>query len=177
MTESDAGEWVEDPEEIKAALIDLFLNVKVRSKDEISDFTDDKLEEEREKLGDASLKALINYVKTSIEILMNLKVEDYMTIKNQEKQASKQNEATTLSQSSSRMSVEPPQDYEEVIQKFEADIRKHIRIEQQMKLHSESLQQKIEDKDKEINKIKAEFEKIKDEYSREKKLLNQVIDK
>jgi hypothetical protein len=80
------------------------------------------------------------------------------------------------SQSSSRFSTEPPQDYEEVIQKLEGDIRKHIRIEQQMKLHSESLQQKIEDKEKEIDKINKFIIQLKDDFSREKKVLNQIIE-
>ena len=77
--------------------------------------------------------------------------------------------------SSSRESTEPPQDYEEVIQKFEGDIRKHIRIEQQMKLHSESLQQKIEDKDKEITKIQQQLVELKDEHQREKKMMRDII--
>lgn len=155
-------------------MIDLFLNVKVRSKDEISEYSEDKLAEEKDLLGDTSIHALINYVKTSIEILMNLKVEDYISLKKQEKNAIRNK---PLSACSSVMSSEPPIDYEEVIQKFEADIRKHIRIEQQMKLHSESLQQKIEDKDKEIDKIKIDMTKLRSDFDREKKLLNQIIDK
>ena len=81
MTDSEFGEWAEDPEEIKEQLIELFLNVKVRSKDEISDFTEEKLEEEKEKLTESSILSLVGYIKTSIEILMNLKVEDYIEIK------------------------------------------------------------------------------------------------
>lgn len=38
MTEISYGDWNEDPEEIRSQLIELFLNVKVRSKDEISEF-------------------------------------------------------------------------------------------------------------------------------------------
>lgn len=157
MTESESEHWHEDMDEIKEKLIELFLNVKVRSKDEINDFDEQCLEEEKEKLLDTTIKDLINYVKTSIEILMNLKVEDYLAIQKHEKETKKKKGELTLSQSSSRFSTEPPQDYEEVIQKFEGDIRKHIRIEQQMKLHSESLQQKIEDKDKEIDAIRDEL--------------------
>ena len=82
-----------------------------------------------------------------------------------------------LSAATSEVSADPPQDYEEVIQKFEADIRKHIRIEQQMKLHSESLQQKIEDKEKEIDAFKADMDKIKFDFQRDKKLLNQIIER
>ena len=36
--------------------------------------------------------------------------------------------------------LEPPMEYEEIIQKLEGDIRKHIRIQNQLKLHIESLQ-------------------------------------
>lgn len=170
----DEEGWDDEKEEIKSQLVDLFLNVKVRSKDEISVYSEDKLTEEKELLNDASIRSLINYIKTSIEILMNLKVEDYIIIKKQEKNA---NRNKPLSSSSSVASSEPPQDYEEVIQKFEADIRKHIRIEQQMKLHSESLQQKIEDKEKEIDQIKTDMQKLRDDFTREKKLLHQIIDK
>lgn len=81
MTELSYGDWNEDPEEIRSQLIELFLNVKVRSKDEISEFDETSLEEERQKLNESSILTLINYIKTSIEILMSLKVEDYLEIK------------------------------------------------------------------------------------------------
>lgn len=45
-----------------------------------------------------------------------------------------------------------------------------------MKLHSESLQQKIEDKDKDITKLKSDIVKLKEEFSVEKQLLNQIIE-
>ena len=53
----------------------------MRSKDEISEFSDDKLIKEKEGLYGTSIRSLINYIKTSIEILMNLKVEDYIAVK------------------------------------------------------------------------------------------------
>lgn len=34
----------------------------------------------------------------------------------------------------------PPKEYEEIIQGLEADVRKHIRIEQQLKLHIETVE-------------------------------------
>ena len=43
----------------------------------------------------------------------------------------------------------PPKEYEEAIQKLEGDVRMHIRVEQQMRLHIENLQQKIEDIERE----------------------------
>ena len=51
--------------------------------------------------------------------------------------------------------------YEELIQKYEGDIRNHIRIEQQMKLHSDSVLSKLEDKEKEYHKIWDRLKTIK----------------
>ena len=42
--------------------------------------------------------------------------------------------------------LEPPMEYEEIIQKLEGDVRKHIRIQNQLKLHIESLQSKVDGK-------------------------------
>jgi DNA polymerase III delta prime subunit len=168
MSDCDVDGWNEEYDEVKTGLIELYLNVKVRSKDEINKFTEDQLLEERDKLNDSSLIALINYVKSSIEILMNLKIEDYLEMKRIEKEEIKERKKLIMSVSSSVLSVDPPQDYEELIQKYEGDIRKHIRIEQQMKLHSESLQQKLEDKEKEITAIQKDLSSLKEEYDREK---------
>ena len=66
---------------IQEALIDLYLNVKVRSKEEISNYNEDDLVKERDNLYLTSPIDLINYIQTSVEILMNIKVEDYITSK------------------------------------------------------------------------------------------------
>ena len=63
---------------IQEALIDLYLNVKVRSKEEISKYSEEDLSKERENLYLTSPIDLINYIQTSVEILMNIKVEDYI---------------------------------------------------------------------------------------------------
>jgi hypothetical protein len=74
---------------IQEALIDLYLNVKVRSKDEISDYDEDDLLKERENLYMTSPLDLINYIQTSVEILMNIKVEDYLVHKKEVDKRSK----------------------------------------------------------------------------------------
>lgn len=48
-----------------------------------------------------------------------------------------------------------PKVYEEIIQKLEADIRKHIRIEHQLKLHIESSEDRIEELEREMDIIDA----------------------
>ena len=76
--------------------------------------------------------------------------------------------------------LEPPMEYEEMIQKLEADIRKHIRIQNQLKLHIESLQWKVDEKEKneiiktsENEKLQANIQKLKEtiiELDRKKEL-------
>jgi hypothetical protein len=39
---------------------------------------------------------------------------------------------------------EPPKIYEKIIQKLEADIRGHIRLEHEMKIHMDYLEAKVE---------------------------------
>ena len=47
-----------------------------------------------------------------------------------------------------------PKIFEEIIQKLEADVRKHIRIEHQLKLHIESTEDRIEELEREQDKQK-----------------------
>jgi septal ring factor EnvC (AmiA/AmiB activator) len=52
----------------------------------------------------------------------------------------------TMSSTESFQSMaEPPKDYELMLIKYEAEVRNHIKIEQQLKLHIECLQDKLED--------------------------------
>lgn len=53
-----------------------------------------------------------------------------------------------------------PEDYEEMIQKYEGDIRNHIKVEQQMKLHSDSIIDRLEDKEKECDSLELQLEKL-----------------
>ena len=70
---------------------------------------------------------VLDYVKTSIEILMNMKHEQADEIK-QSKSKKNKNE---IDDSSSVVSLEePPADYEKMLIKYEAEVRNHIKIEQ-----------------------------------------------
>jgi len=99
---------------ITQALIDLYLNVKVRSTEDIENYTEEKLDEERETLLETDPLIIIDYIKTSIEILLNLKQEeDHAELKKNENES---------------MRSEIQQDYESQIQKLEAETRMHIRV-------------------------------------------------
>ena len=60
----------------------------------------------------------------------------------------------TSSQVSSREG--PPKIYEEIIQGLEADVRKHIRIEQQLKLHIETVEGRLDELESDNEKLVME---------------------
>ena len=61
---------------MKDAIIELYLAIKIRSTEELDNITEEILEEEKIRLESTSGFAVLDYIKTSIEIIMNLKVED-----------------------------------------------------------------------------------------------------
>ena len=66
----------------------------------------------------------------------------------------------------------PPKEYEQQLQQYEAEVRNHIKVEQQLKLHIEVLNERIEEFEKEKedlrNQMQKEFKenekKIKDNF-------------
>jgi len=62
-------------------------------------------------------------------------------------------------------------DYEQMLQKLEEEVRDHIRIEQQLKLHIDSLQDKIEEMEKETKDLQ---EKLKIQVSAFNSLENEL---
>lgn len=52
-----------------------------------------------------------------------------------------------------------PRIYEEIIQGLEADIRKHIRIEHQLKLHIESVEDRVEELERDLEKYENKSKK------------------
>jgi hypothetical protein len=58
---------------------------------------------------------------------------------------------------------EPPKDYETMLQKYEAEVRNHIKIEQQLKLHIECVQDKLDDSEKARDRQKKDKNRVDDE--------------
>jgi hypothetical protein len=54
----------------------LYLSVKIRSDEEIDNYTEEQFKLEKEQMGDADGFTLIDYIKSSIEILMNMKIDE-----------------------------------------------------------------------------------------------------
>ncbi len=58
---------------------------------------------------------------------------------------------------------------------MEGDIRTHIRIEQQMRLHIENVSQRVEDLEREKTKMEKETCEDMQEIKREKRRLNDLL--
>jgi hypothetical protein len=116
-------------------------------KSKIKDSNDSIQSDEREKFKSLNLKTIINYLKESIEILIEKTWEDsQQKLKNELSKKSKTVEEEFLEQN----------DYEKIICKLESEIRNHIKIQYQMKLHSESMEFKLQD----LESVLADYEDL-----------------
>ena len=61
---------------LRQAVMELFLSVKIRSDEEIDAYNKDKFEAEKQELKEVDGFTLIDYIKQSIEMLMNMKMEE-----------------------------------------------------------------------------------------------------
>ena len=146
-------------EKVKSALIDFYLTLRQYS----LDIKQIKKEENREYLSSMNELELIKYIKDSIDTVVLLLAEK------------KINEITN------QISKEHiQQDYEAMLIKYEQDIRGHIKVEHQLKLYSDSLQNNIDELEKEkklgFNNHKAneylnEIANLKKEIKHQKKII------
>jgi hypothetical protein len=75
---------------LKEAIIELYLNVKVRSNEEITNYDETTFDKEKAKLREIQSHTVLDYIRSSIEILMNLKTEDQDN-KKKDKKKSREN--------------------------------------------------------------------------------------
>ena len=66
---------VKDYDNLRLAVMELYLSVKIRSDEEIDAYGKDQFNAEKKELGDICAYELIDNIKTSIEVLMNMKME------------------------------------------------------------------------------------------------------
>ena len=81
-------------------------------------------------------------------------IREFMNQNGQKPETGANSERSTISSKVGGSQFNCPKIYEEIIQKLEADIRKHIRIEHQLKLHIESTEDRIEELEREQEKRK-----------------------
>ena len=66
---------------VRKAIIDLYLNVKIRSQDQIAAMNEGAIDSEKKKLTTVDTIDVLDYIKQSIEILMHMRIEEFETFK------------------------------------------------------------------------------------------------
>ena len=109
--------------EIKEQLIDLYLFLKIRRSDEIESITNTDIQNEKEYLNLLPTKDIINYLKNSIEILIELKASEKYEEKLLRDECKKSYKNKEDKNDPNGLML-----YEGMLIKAEKDIRKHIRV-------------------------------------------------
>lgn len=110
--------------EIKKALIDLYLGVKVRKISEINNMPNELMLEEEDFLEKLPLMDIINYISNSIEILSDLKAQEKYNEKiSEDEEKEKYINKEDLENDANGLKL-----YEGMLIKAESDIRNHIRV-------------------------------------------------
>ena len=116
--------------EIKKALIDLYLGVKVRKLSEINNMPNELMLEEEDFLEKLPIMDIINYISNSIDILSELKAQekyDEKILEDEEKE--KYINKEDLENDANGLKL-----YEGMLIKAESDIRNHIRVSHKINL-------------------------------------------
>lgn len=136
---------------------------------QIDIYNEESLAAEREKLRDVDPFTVIEYIKASVEILMNMKMDEQQTQTGKKMKKTIDDDLISLQSSSRKMNGDGEDasnslqsQYEQQLQKYEAEVRNHIKIEQQLKLHIECVQDKLDDTEKIVKKISGDREEVKE---------------
>ncbi len=139
---------------LEESIIDLYLGLKVRKTDD-----DNRREEEREKLRKTNPKIVLEYVKSSIDILISTTVKEKL-----ERISANNSDLINLDETEVN-------EYEKQLRQVESEIRNHIRvsfydiqIEHQMKLFAEVQQAKIDEQDKLNEDLKRKLKEANEVY-------------
>jgi len=109
--------------EIKNKLIDLYLFLKIRKSEELENITKEDIRNERDSLSILPTTDIINYIKDSIEALIELKACEKYEEKILNDESKKKYRNTEDKNDENGLML-----YEGMLIQAEKDIRKHIRV-------------------------------------------------
>ena len=109
--------------EIKNKLIDLYLFLKIRKSEELDNITKEDIKNERDSLAILPTTDIINYIKDSIEALIELKACEKYEEKILNDESKKKYRNTEDKNDENGLML-----YEGMLIQAEKDIRKHIRV-------------------------------------------------
>ena len=142
-------------DQIKEAIIDLYQNVKIRKESETITIDESYLKKEKSTLENVSPLTLISYIKNHIGLLINVKVTEKLSLMNSDP-------SLLFSEYGSDIT---PTNYENLLRRYESDIRNYIKIENILKIHIEELNYKIEILEKNIESLKQKIPKDENIYN------------
>jgi len=132
----------------KEELINLYLNIKVRTEEDVESLEEENLLKETENIMNLPLTDIIEYIKSTLDIIVSIKVDakinEYKNYLNEDKNAATE--------------------YETLLQKLEESIRQHISYEHQFKIEYEKLLNKAEEIDLEKKMLEKQIDKINNKY-------------
>ena len=133
-------------DELKLSIIDLYQSVKIRNHSDTKLIDKTFLEKEKKSLISISPKVLIEYIKTNLNLLIDLKVNEKLS-------KIEKNPIEYISYYGSEL---PANDYEKLLSRYEGDIRNYIRMVNILKIHIDDLNQKQELLQKQIEQFQKE---------------------
>ena len=133
-------------DELKLSIIDLYQSVKIRNHSDTKLIDKTFLEKEKKSLISISPKVLIEYIKTNLNLLIDLKVNEKLS-------KIEKNPIEYISYYGSEL---PANDYEKLLRRYEGDIRNYIRMVNILKIHIDDLNQKQELLQKQIEQFQKE---------------------
>ena len=121
-------------DELKLSIIDLYQNVKIRKRSDTKLLDKTFLDKEKASLISISPKVLIEYIRTHLNLLVDIKVNEKIS-------KLENNPMEYISYYGTEI---PSNDYEKLLRRYEGDIRNYIRMVNILKIHIDELNQKIE---------------------------------
>ena len=121
-------------DELKLSIIDLYQNVKIRKRSDTKLLDKTFLDKEKASLISISPKVLIEYIRTHLNLLVDIKVNEKIS-------KLENNPMEYISYYGSEI---PSNGYEKLLRRYEGDIRNYIRMVNILKIHIDELNQKIE---------------------------------
>ena len=125
-------------------------------------------------LEDTSGIVLVEYIRSNVEILLNIKSEGD-SFSEQEKSLAYPEFFSHASSILSKNSKVNTEGYEKMIQKLEGDIRNHIRSEQQLKLYCENLLEKLDMKKEEFAELRKKTKDKLLQVKKDKKRMEELL--
>jgi hypothetical protein len=109
--------------EVKSQLIDLYLCIKVRKSEDIEDLNKDIIIEEKKALENLPLSDIMNYIKNSIDVLVEIK-----TFNKLQEKLEKDEEKNNYINNEDKNDLNGLKLYEGMLINTEKKIREHIRV-------------------------------------------------